>query len=234
MTDTIAIGCPVAHRSWILDAWFDHVLGACDKAGIEPQFVFAGDPSKDRTFRTIRQRAPDAVIAITPNTKGTDARVWDYQRYRTMAGVRNALLHAVRDLSPSFFLSLDSDILLHPDALRLLLKDMETDTWDAIGSRCYLTPTGLCCPSWGRLSPQGYLQRQDSDGYFPVQIIMAIKLMRPTAYNIDYVAHMQGEDIGWSLACEHEGLKLAWDGRLASKHVMSPHLLSRVDVRVGY
>jgi hypothetical protein len=234
MAGMIAIGCPVAHRSWILDAWFDHVIDACDNAEVEPRFVFAGDPERDRSFRTIERRAPDAVVAFTPNTKGSDARVWSHARYRAMTEIRNTLLYAVRDLDPSFFLSLDSDILLHPEVLSLLLDDMESDPWDAIGSRCYLTPTGRNCPSWGRLSSQGYLQRMDSDGYFPVQILMAIKLMRPSAYRIDYVAHQQGEDIGWSLACERAGLKLAWDGRLGNKHVMRPDLLHHLDARVGY
>jgi hypothetical protein len=234
MAGMIAVGCPVAHRSWILDAWFDHVIDACDIAEVEPQFVFAGDPERDRSFRVIERRAPEALVAYTPNTKGDDGRTWDYPRYQTMAQVRNVLLGAVRDLSPSFFLSLDSDILLNPQVLDLLLGDMETDPWDAIGSRCYLTPTGRSCPSWGRLTSQGCLQRMDSTGYFPVQIIMAIKLMRPTAYRVDYVAHLQGEDIGWSLACEQAGLKFAWDGRLGNKHVMNPKFFRHLDARVGY
>lgn len=234
MAGVIAIGCPVAHRSWVLDAWFDHIFEACDNAEVEPQFVFAGDPERDRSFQVIERRAPDAIVTVTPNTKGDDTRIWDYPRYVTMAKVRNQVLDAVRDLGPSFYLSIDSDILLHPDALNLLLTNMETDPWAAIGSRCYMTTTGRNCPSWGRLSSRGELQRQDSDGYFPVQIIMAIKLMRPCAYEVDYQPHMQGEDIGWSLACQQAGLTLAWDGRLVSKHVLQPYLLNHLDPRVGY
>jgi hypothetical protein len=116
----------------------------------------------------------------------------------------------------------------------LLMDDMEADPWDAIGSRCYMTTTGRNWPSWGRLSPRGHLQRYDAEGYFPVDVIMAIKLMRPAAYQIDYQSHAQGEDIGWCLACHRAGLRLAWDGRVASKHVLQPHLLHRLDPRVGY
>lgn len=234
MAGVIAVGCPVAHRSWVLHAWFDHIEAACENAEVEPQYVFAGDPERDRSFEVIAKRAPDAAVAFVPNTRGDDTRHWDQVRYAQMVTARNALLGAVRDLDPSFFLSIDSDILLHPDALDLLLSDMEKDDWDAIGSRCFMTVTGHSFPSWGRLSPQGALQRFDSDGYFQVQIIMAIKLMRPSAYNIDYEPHIQGEDIGWSLACERARLKLAWDGRLASKHILEPHLLKHLDPRVGY
>lgn len=234
MAGMIAVGCPVAHRTWVLDAWFDHIEVACDTANVEPQYIFVGDPGRDRSFATIARRAPDALIAYAPNTRGDDTRHWDQARYATMAGLRNQLLGVARDIDTSFLLSIDSDILLHPDALSLLLDDMETDPWDAIGSRCYMTPTGRTCPSWARLSPQGCLQRSDTEGYFQVQIIMAIKLMRPTAYRVDYVPHVQGEDIGWSLACQQAGLKLAWDGRVASKHILHPHLLNHLDPRVGF
>jgi hypothetical protein len=97
-----------------------------------------------------------------------------------------------------------------------------------------MQPAGTMAPSWARLSYSQGLDRSDSQGYFQVQIIMAIKMMGPDAYAIDYEPHAQGEDIGWSLACERAGLQLAWDGRVASKHVMDPRQLHRRDPRVGY
>lgn len=234
MVRRIAIGCPVAHRSWILDAWFEHLSEACSRSNVEPQFVFAGDP-EDRSFEIIERYAPGYRVAYAPNTKPDDRRDWTSpHRYPEMVKLRNSVLAVVRGLDVSFFLSVDSDILLHPDVLQMLLADMDADPWDAIGARCYMTPTGRQCPSWGQMSSQGYLQRADADGYFPVEVIMAIKLMRPSAYWVDYETHVHGEDIGWSLACQRAGLKLAWDGRLASKHVLAPHLLHRLDPRVGF
>lgn len=234
MAGVVAVGCPVAHRAWVLDAWFDHVEAACEAADVEPRYVFVGDPERDRSFKVIGRRATECDVIAVPNGKGDDVRRWDQGRYRQMVELRNLLLGLVRDIGPSFFLSLDSDILLHPDVLNVLLEDMEKDDYDAIGGRCFMTQTGRSCPSWARLSPRGALQRYDSDGYFAAQIIMAIKLMRPTAYHIDYELHIQGEDIGWSLACQRAGLKLGWDGRLASKHVLAPHLLNLLDPRVGF
>jgi hypothetical protein len=72
------------------------------------------------------------------------------------------------------------------------------------------------------------------DGCFPVGVIMAIKLMTPPAYNVDYEWNHQGEDIGWSLAALARGLKLGWDSRTTTKHVFYPHLLDEVDPRCGY
>lgn len=233
MAAVVAIGCPVAHRAWVLDAWFDHIEEACDNALVEPRYVFVGDPL-DPSFRVIERRAGAFDLAEVPNRKGDDTRRWDQPRYLEMVGLRNRLLGAVREFEPAFFLSIDSDILLHPDALNMLLEDMEKDDYDAIGSRCYMTPTGRSCPSWARVSSQGSLQRYDSTGYFPVQVIMALKLMRPSAYAVDYELHVQGEDTGWSLACQRAGLRLGWDGRFGSKHVMQPYLLRRLDPRVGF
>lgn len=234
MAGIVTIGCPVAHRDWVLDAWFDHVEEACWNAGVEPQYVFVGDTYWDKSFHVIERRATNALLEYAPNMKGDDRRTWNQDRYAAMVQLRNQLLGVVRDLDPDFFLSLDSDILLHPDVLALLLDHMEHDDYDAIGARCYMTETGRNCPSWARLSSQNALQRYDSEGYFQAQIIMAIKLMRRSAYRIDYELHIQGEDIGWSLACQRAHLKLGWEGRFASKHVLQPHLLHHLDPRVGY
>jgi hypothetical protein len=230
---SLMIGCPVAHRAWVLDRWFDHIEMAAKNAFVEPEFVFVGDP-KDRSFEVIRRRAGDFTLVEVPNGKGDDTRVWNQDRYRVMVDLRNRLLGAVRDLQPDYFLSLDSDILLHPFVLDSLLDDMAKDTYDAVGAKTYMTQTGTNCPSWARLSTRGDLQRYDTEGYFPCQVIMAVKMMRASAYGVDYELHVQGEDIGWSLACQRAGLKLAWDGRYGSKHVLAPHMLHCRDPRVGF
>lgn len=230
----LVVGCPVLYRQWILDDWFDHVERACKRAEVEPAFAFVGDEILDPSFEIIERRAPRALIDVEPVTRPDDYREWNQDRYQVMVGLRNRLLALVRNAAPDVFLSLDSDILLHPDALKLVLEDLEAGVFAAVGSRCFMTQTGRSCPSWGRLGPHGQLQRYDAEGYFPVQVIMAIKAMLPAAYQVDYELHAQGEDIGWSLACERASLKLGWDGRVVSKHVMTPNLLKLTDPRVGF
>jgi hypothetical protein len=68
----------------------------------------------------------------------------------------------------------------------------------------------------------------------PVDVIMAMKLMKPSAYWVDYRDHEQGEDVGWSIACQEQHLRLGWDGRVCSKHVMKPEQLDPIDARCGY
>lgn len=232
---SLLIGCPVRHRQWILDTWFDHIEIAAKEADVIPQFVFVGDPDRDRSFEVIDRRCPDAHIETAAVTSSDDRRNWGSRgRYAEMAELRNRLLGAVRDEKPDAFLSLDSDILVHQFGVRLLLDDLRTDHWDAVGGKCYMQPTGTLSPSWARVSYSHGLDRSDSTGYFAAQVIMAIKMMGPTAYHVDYETHAQGEDIGWSLACERARLSLGWDGRIANKHVMDPRDLRRRDPRCGY
>lgn len=233
----VLVGCPVAHRAWVLDCWFDHVEAAADRVGLEPGFVFVGDEHDEQTMNIIEKRTSGRFViqVYAPNRKGADFRDWHKpEAISHMVDLRNRLLKAVRMARPTYFLSLDSDILLHPLALEHLIDDVQIDHWDAVGGRCYMTATGNRYPSWGNEGRQGQIVRSDADGYFGVQIIMAIKLMTRSAYEINYEFDRNGEDVGWSRACRQAGLRLAWDGRVSSKHVLKPHLLHHLDPRVGY
>lgn len=227
----LAVGCPVAHREWILPRWFDHVETACDRAGVDLEFVFVCD-RRDPSWTCIELLAPTATLVPCLTTRGGDVRRWNQGRYAEMTSLRNTLLGSVQQSAPDAFLSLDSDILVHPDLVKLLLDDL--DRFDAVGGRCYMTTTGLRFPSYAMLAPSGGLRRVDAAGVFPVDVIMAVKLMGPAAYQVHYTVDAQGEDIGWSRACTEHGLKLGWDGRVISKHVLAPHLLEPIDVRVGF
>lgn len=227
----LLVGCPVSHRHWILPQWFQHVSQACATANLAVRYVFVGDPS-DPSFEVIGQLAPNAITVEVIDTRSDDRRIWRPSRYHKMVELRNLLLSAVRTEEPELFLSLDSDILLHPQALALLKEDL--DRFDAVGARCYMTKSGPSAPSYANLGREGALRRPDAFGVFACQVIMAAKLMTPPAYRVDYRFHIQGEDIGWSLACAEAGLRLGWDGRVASKHIVVPSMLNTVDERVGF
>jgi hypothetical protein len=231
----LAVGCPVARREWVIDRWFDHIEVACGYGGVEPIYVFVGDNEHDPTFDRIRERAPQATVMHVPLKPKDGHRDWSLpHRYGQMVELRNLLLRAVRVIGPQAFLSIDSDILAHPSLVDVLVHDLEEDNWAAVGGKCYMTPADTIAPSWANLTGAGGLHRVESPGYFKVDAIMAIKLMAPSAYHVDYRHHPQGEDIGWSLACRQHALTLAWDGSVVSKHVMEPHMLDRVDPRVGF
>lgn len=229
---SLIIGAPVLRREWIIERWKDHVLAAAP-TNFDIAFAFVGDKT-DETFKVVNDKFPSSIPTYLRDIKeprGYDKREWNLSRYDRMANIRNELLSLVRKLGPDYFLSLDTDILLHPDAIKVLFEDF--NGYDAIGGKTYLSERGTNCPTYAYLSDKG-LRRSDSINVIMPDVLMAIKLMKPTAYNVDYVSHKQGEDIGWSIAVRKSGYSLAWTGRVASKHVMRPELLEVVDRRVGY
>ena len=227
----IIVGCPVAHRDWILPYWFEAVEVACDTAGLKPTYAFVLD-ERDPCVEIIANHTDDAVLTHLPAHLGADTRRWNTSRYTYMANARNQLLGLVRRETPDRFLSLDSDILVHPELLTHLVADL--GEFDAVGGRCYMTETGVKFPSWARISRSGSLQRYDAAGRFAVGVIMAIKLMSPAAYHVDYQVDGQGEDVGWSKACRAKGLRLGWNGAVISKHCLNERMLYREDPRVGW
>lgn len=238
MASELVVGCPVRQRSWIIKHWFDHVEDACHIAGVEPVYAFVADPD-DETAQLLAvltlSRGRDCHFEWTKeNLAQPDERDWNHHRFHRMVELRNQLLGLVRELEPDRFLSLDSDILLHPQAVTTLLES--TKRFGAVGGATYMSSTGLEFPSCGwNQGMSGFVRRpMEAKGVIPVGVIMAIKAMTPAAYAVDYEFHVQGEDIGWSLACERAGVRLGWDNRNCSKHVMVAKDLNRIDERCGW
>lgn len=241
----LLVGCPISHREWVLPKWFEHLAYALYRAELHIEDVgvmFLGDMDNDpATYQVAvdhaNTREMDFEWVQVEDTRPMDIRDWGLRgRYRRMVELRNILLHRVRARQPEAFLSLDSDMLLHPWAIKGMLEHIEPRT--AVGGKAYMDEyheeRSTSNPSWARLGREGTLQRSDSDGTFPVDVIMAIKLMSPEAYGVDYEMHVQGEDTGWSVACRRAGVRLVWDGRYASKHVMNREMLDVIDQRVGF
>lgn len=232
----LVVGCPIYKREWIVPAWLDHLWEASSFAKVTPSLVFVGDRS-DPTFDLIEEYSPfeHTVVEVEQPKVERGEHCWSVSAYEFMVELRNALLGQVREIEPELFLSLDSDILLHPAALRRLIDTLdEHPEWGAVGGKAFMQASSVACPSYAMLSDSGALRRPNAEGVFRVDVIMAIKLMTPAAYNVDYEVHWHGEDIGWSIAARRAGVVLGWSGWPTSKHVMSPNALSIVDSRCGF
>jgi hypothetical protein len=219
----------------MLPAWFERLHFACSGFGAIT-VVVVGDQANDKeTFTVLRKEANRwgflLSVVDVPENLGEYQRDWSLERYAHMAMLRNKLLERVRDLKPDLFWSVDSDILVAELALKGAIEGLER--FDAVGSKTYMTPDGTWCPSFGMLNGGG-LNRWEDTGCFPVDVIMALKLMTPKAYYINYSTHDQGEDIGWSVNATNFGVKLGWDGSTSSKHVMSKPALGVIDERCGF
>jgi hypothetical protein len=232
----LLVGGPILFRAWSVPAYMSHVHAACRRAEVEPEFVFAGDPARDpETWDAIdaHAKAPVHQVVVAEPTRTEDKRDWATPgRFARMAEIRNALMAEVRTLAPRWFLSLDSDILLHPDALVNMLESL--DRFDAVGGKCYMS-IGRSCPSYGMLVyPYGGLHRPDFAGVAKVDVVMAVVLQSPQVFGVPYGEHRQGEDLYWSIEAKKAGLRLGWDGRACNKHLMVPADLDRIDERVGF
>jgi hypothetical protein len=233
----LLIGCPVTDRNWILPQWFDHIEVACRKAGVTPQFLFLVNQNDQETLDLLEQRTDTYLIYDDQPAYAGDHR-WNRIRYILMSELRNRLLAEVRVIQPDLFFSLDSDILLHEDAIVSLFDALEKhpEAW-AIGAKCYLSKTStkhVNSGIWTGRFGSAHWYRKDARVLQRVGILMAAKLMLPQAYNVDYEYNTVGEDLGWSANVMSAGGILFWDGRVINKHVMTPEALDVVDVRVGF
>lgn len=238
----LLVGCPLLGREWIIPKWIEHTEAACSLAGVKPKYVFVGDANDDAVHLTITSLVAlgqDVFFVHEDENDHDYKRLWNADRYKRMIYLRNTLLAKVRDIGPAFFLSLDSDILLHPTTIARMASLISD--YDAVGTKLYMEPP----PAAGsrlhqRNNPSFYVlkngrpKRWDATSAMKVDVIMAAKLMAPPAYKVDYEFHSHGEDVGWSLACLNKGLRLGWDGGVVSKHVMTESHLDRVDPRCGF
>ncbi len=218
--------------------WLSHVEAACHQAGVVPGYVLAageGDPSLWALDDCLRLDRRLTVVPTGEVEPSTAERGWhDNARIRHMVVIRNLLLAEVRAQGPDLFLSLDSDILLHPRALVDMIES--TQRFAAVGGATFMSTSGEEHPNCGWVQGmEGFMRhRMEHAGVVPVGVIMAAKLMTPAAYNVDYTFSVQGEDIGWSMAAGEAGVRLGWSNRHVSKHVMSPEALEPVDARCGF
>lgn len=231
----LLVGCPTRNRTWILEKWRDHVEAATPgNWDLEYLFIVGDDDKESIDLLSSWQRA--SLIFVQEEDPGPK-RSWGKEgRYDHMVFLRNTMLDNVRKKSPDLFLSLDSDILLGVNTIREMHETMTKYQFDAVGGLTWLDQTDPKCTNvanWSSSSMQGF-KRVVSRGHHKVDIIMAIKLMSPSAYSVEYAYHKLGEDLGWNknmfLAQRHIGM----DGRTTNKHVMGPEYLDRKDKRVGW
>jgi hypothetical protein len=173
----------------------------------------------DGTAAVIQQRCPAAEILDVPGIGFEDSERDSEHRYAYLADIRNRLLRIVAAIGPAYYLSLDSDILMRPDALSALLR--AADGRGAVGG--LIDMGGAQMPghwSWMHLDGDdayrsnqrvplatdwpGPIGENEAMPQLPsrlrVGVIMGCKLMSPNAYrNARYADHVDGEDVGWAI-----------------------------------
>jgi hypothetical protein len=222
----IVVGAPVFERGWILQRWFDGLA----QQDLELMVVLNYGPGTDDTLAIIernRERFPIHVVQ-TPGVEHVAERQWNLPRYVVMTTLRNDLLRVVRQLSPDYFLSCDTDMLMPPGALQTLIETIEP--YDGIAPLTFMTHQDCEHPNWLTAD----LQRPAvPHGITEQYAVFGTVLMNRALYAVDYGPHNWGEDLGWAANVRTQGLRLAMNADVKVKHVMFREALDVFDDRVG-
>ena len=237
----IVAGCPASGRAWVIKQWVSHLRRSAEHAGVDLMiYTLIPDEDTATACAVTEACATHAIPLMLEHTQEEPKseefqRDWGLPRYEEMASLRTSMLNAVRMLEPDLFLSVDSDILLDRNAIASMIEALESNPeYAAMGSKTWLHPSDVTITNGATLSRFNTLQRLRAEMVLPAHVLMAIVMMTPNAYWVDYAPDPKGEDIGWSNKMSEAGLKMGFDGRVASKHVMSPGDLHKIDFRVGW
>lgn len=230
----LLFGTPARGRAWALPQWFSHIAAAVPE-GYDYQTLLLLPENDTESIRIAEDHG--AVIIIGDHEELEYERLWTQSGiFEKMALLRNSVLREVRRRHPDFYVSVDSDIFIHPESIKSMLHTYEQHNCSAVGGLAHLSAFSDKTVNCGYFTDRSLVRyrRGTNKGIFPVDILMAYKLMDPDAYAIDYGPHIYGEDLGWSANVKREGLKLHFDAMHTSKHVMYPERVNEIDKRCGY
>lgn len=237
----VIAGCPVSGRAWVVKQWVAHLTRAAKHAEID-LIIYTLVPERDvDTAQAIKEAClanhVEHILECTDEEPRGESlkREWSATRYDQMVYLRNRMLRAVRLLGPDMFISVDSDILLNRYAISSMMDALqENQDYAAMGSKTWLHPFDEGITNGANLTRHNTLLRLKAEAIVPAKVLMAIVGMKPDAYHVNYESDPKGEDIGWSRRVTEAGFKMGFDGRVASKHIMSEADLHKIDPRVGW
>ncbi len=124
---SISIGCPIFNRAWVLDTYLKHLSALIPPKGMsfKPLFglsINCYDGTNERIIKWCKDRDGDFIIH--PPSKGYVRGLGgsDY-----LASLRNAMLEFAFEQS-DYFMSIDSDIIIDPYAVRKLYGLFENNS----------------------------------------------------------------------------------------------------------
>lgn len=237
----ITVFAPVTQRGWIIKKWLDSIVAQDIDADIDVVVLY-GDPegeTPDNTRDVLDQERRIPVYTFQDiDERHVADRKWNQERYATMARLRNQLLDEIslptpvngKVTRPDYALSCDTDMLMPPNCLSVLVDQMQQ--YDGVAPLTYMTPSGTNYPNVldlpGKKRP---VIKQDT---FQVDACFGVVLMnRPLYMNARYSVHRAGEDLGWAQDVRRLGLKLGLCPLVKVKHVMTREMLDHEDWRVG-
>lgn len=239
----VVLGAPVAHREWVLPAYFDAIAAQT----VRPDaFLFVHSGTRyDATWQALAAGA--ALVGRDELTILHDSRPphqrHDNARFGTLAVLRNTLLAmAVGMLDADVLISLDTDVLLEDRRTIERLLELLDEGWDTASPVTWLHPLGE--GSWaynagwwswpaadrqlGGRGPHRPWTRPGPEHVawgvtLAIDVPMAATAMsRRVLERCRYRWHEAGEDLGFAQDLDRLGMACAWDTTLKARHVWDP------------
>jgi GT2 family glycosyltransferase len=226
----ITIGAPVRNRAWILRHYLDHLV-SLDYPKDKIRFLFILNDSTDRSDEVLRDFKQEykelyagIEISVYNQHAPEDERTWRREKiYHTLANVRNKLLEQIE--TPYFF-SVDTDILVPPNALKVLVESNKDIVAGVIRNDYIIQPdaeypnqlTNLLIMKNGTI--RHYMKYPLND-LFQVDVTGAIYLLKKeVCEQVRYGFDPQGEDVYFCLQAKEKGFEIWANSNVYAQHVM--------------
>lgn len=227
----IGIGCPVRNRAWVLPRY----LGAISRLDYDKKqlvLAFLVNDSEDDTLGVLNsfysaniENYADIIIR-EKNYEFADCERElgrDTSKFEHFAKVRNDWVALLAECKmPDFVLSVDSDVLVPPNALKKLIRNGKDICAMVINNSDSMGGYGRDITNLFRFNgvyeniikyPQNALFQVDVTG-------SAYLIKQKVLEQVDYKPHPLGEDFGFCISAKQLSFEVWCDSRLHGKHIL--------------
>ncbi|QGU00565.1 Glycosyltransferases involved in cell wall biogenesis [Candidatus Syntrophocurvum alkaliphilum] len=223
----VFIGCPVRNRAWVLPVYLDHIKNL-DYPKELVEYCFIINDCTDNTSEILQDFAKNQknkVKLVTKNLGSEDRHERGWYSFTRLTRLRNYLLEEFLKSDCNYFFSVDSDILVPPNALSQL-----------INNDCEIVSALVCNGhEVGNTNIYNILKKVDGnswhfitdfsrEGLFSVDCTGAAYLIKRNViekHNVRYSSLYGAEDIGFCEDVKRKGIPIYCDGRIECRHIMN-------------
>jgi hypothetical protein len=220
----IIVGCPIKDRAWVIPQW--HAAIRAQEVDVEVVCLYSA--SEDDTRAQLESRHVTILDdpEIGRRLPEIDGHMWGGrpEDYSYMTRIRNDLMDYVVAQDPDYFLSLDSDILLCPGALKRMVACLEI-YGGIVSPAVNMSQNGRTAwnvMTWADRAHPGVAHRRVTPVAGQVDVIMAALLFDREGMQCRWSPTRNGEDIGLCIDAERLHVPRWWLPDLRCDHLMRP------------
>jgi GT2 family glycosyltransferase len=225
----VIIGMLAKDRAWVLPEWFASVWS--QQVDGEVEIVSLVSPSEDDTEQIIIDQGVHVIKDDRPGrtTMEVDGHLWgSMETYEYMADIQNQLVDYACEQHCDYFFSLDSDIILPPNAIQNLINYMEAGHPGvaapavnlAVGEVAWNTMTWV-----HRDFPYMATRDVGTPVEGPADVVLAAMMMDRQGMRCRYEAHQQAHDVGFCVRADEMLIPRWWVPQIRCQHLMRRTLL---------